>query len=575
MDINKQIQTPANALDLTLMLKNAYDDIQENVLINGKLLSELPNVVALADTFKMNLNQAAVFCAIYSLTEREIEATEIGLQSALRPFIWKNSKKLRQDLRELKRMGYIRSFRNYGNIHYVIDNEINRALDENDLHAIMNTGPVGIDRALEYFNDRLLNFGSPSQSEIANYLGDIQKANPNLNLVTYCEENDLFDFQLDAFLLFAICTKTVIDSDPFDFKYLDLFISSNRRCLEMLRYNIVQEVWAPIKHGFVEFAGGSVVDSNPELKLTQKGYDFFFSEFDTAYLNVIKQKMARALTPMIQPEAIEEVPLFFNPDFQERIGRLQSILMPDTFQNYQNSFAKSARMKGMTVLFYGGPGCGKTEFVMQLSKQTGRPLMKVDITDFQSKWVGDSEKKLKSIFSQYRSACANATCKPILFLNECDQMIGKRVSINSSVDHMTNALQNILLEEMECFDGILIGTSNLTENMDAAFERRWLMKFKFDAPRPAALVSVWRSMLPELSVVEAQEIVQRFEFTPGEISNISKRYKIESILGLNTTPFKTIVSLCETEQYSNAHSMKSIGFNAEQFFSKDFLLNSN
>jgi hypothetical protein len=128
---------------------------------------------------------------------------------------------------------------------------------------------------------------------------------------------------------------------------------------------------------------------------------------------------------------------------------------------------------------------------------------------------------------------------------------------------------------MECFDGILIGTSNLTENMDAAFERRWLMKFKFDAPRPAALVSVWRSMLPELSVVEAQEIVQRFEFTPGEISNISKRYKIESILGLNTTPFKTIVSLCETEQYSNAHSMKSIGFNAEQFFSKDFLLNSN
>lgn len=575
MNIEKHTPSSANALDLTSLLKNAFDEIQANLLFMGKNLTELSNLVALADAFKMNISQAAVFCAIYNLTEREQDPTEIRLQSVLKPIFWKNTKLMREELRELKRLGYISSFTRDNQPCYLICENMNLALDQNDLAAILNNSPVGIHRLLEYFNDRLMNYSSPSQIEISNYIGDIRKSNPTLNLITYCEEHDMFDYPLDAYLLLAICTKAVIESEPFDFKYLDLFISYNRRLLELLRHKVVQETWQPIANGLVEFAGGDVLDSNPELKLSPKGYDFFFNEFDAEYLKVIKQKMARSLTPAIKPADIEEVELFFNPEFEARGQRLESILMPSSFQDYQNSFAKNAKMKGLTVLFYGGPGCGKTEFVMQLCKRTGRPLIKVDVTNFQSKWVGDSEKKLKAIFSEYRSICANSECKPILFFNECDQMIGKRIAITSSVDHMTNALQNILLEEMENFDGILIGTTNLTDNLDAAFERRWLMKLKFDSPRPAALVSVWRALLPELALAEAEELVQRFDFTPGEISNISRRYKIEAILGFHETPLQTIISLCETEQYSNVNITKSIGFNSEKFLATGFSHHSN
>jgi SpoVK/Ycf46/Vps4 family AAA+-type ATPase len=155
---------------------------------------------------------------------------------------------------------------------------------------------------------------------------------------------------------------------------------------------------------------------------------------------------------------------------------------------------------------------------------------------------------------------------PILFLNECDQIIGKRVGIRNSVDQMTNALQNILLEQMEQFNGIMIGTTNLTKNMDDAFERRWLMKFEFEAPNDMAKMSIWKSAIKGLRQQEALALVQQFDFTPGEINNVARRFVVESLLGLQKNRLETLIDLCRSEHYQNI-SQSNIGFSFDKSLS--------
>jgi SpoVK/Ycf46/Vps4 family AAA+-type ATPase len=218
-------------------------------------------------------------------------------------------------------------------------------------------------------------------------------------------------------------------------------------------------------------------------------------------------------------------------------------------------------MKGITILFHGDPGCGKTEYSLQLAKKTNRPLMKIDITDFQSKWLGESEKQLKQIFADYRTVCeSNHNNIPILFLNECDQIIGKRISISSSLDQITNGIQNILLEEMESFNGILIGTSNLVNNMDEAFERRWLLKLQFTSPTQSARVHIWKSKIKGLKTKDALMLATQFDFTPAEISNIAKKYAMEKLLGLKKSQILTIIELGESERFIRQNQVRCVGF---------------
>lgn len=91
-------------------------------------------------------------------------------------------------------------------------------------------------------------------------------------------------------------------------------------------------------------------------------------------------------------------------------------------------------------------------------------------------WVGESEKNIKGIFDDYKQKVKQSVKAPILLFNEADAIIGKRqVGAERAVEKMENSIQNIILQEIEQLDGILIATTNLAENMDKAFERRFLM----------------------------------------------------------------------------------------------------
>jgi SpoVK/Ycf46/Vps4 family AAA+-type ATPase len=253
------------------------------------------------------------------------------------------------------------------------------------------------------------------------------------------------------------------------------------------------------------------------------------------------------------------VELFFNSNFQHELKKVEILLGRNHFRQYCREFAKASRMKGITALFHGDPGCGKTEYVLQLARATKRPIMKLNVTDFMSKWIGDSELNLTRVFDRYKQFVKDNPIAPILFLNECDQIIGKRVGVNDSVDQMSNALQNILLEQLENFHGILIGTSNLVNNMDKAFERRFLLKLEFPAPEAETQIRIWQSLMPNLPLDVIERIIAMYNFSPSEINNVVKRYRIEKMIVPKTKECEAILSLCESEKF-DTQKISNIGF---------------
>ncbi len=95
---------------------------------------------------------------------------------------------------------------------------------------------------------------------------------------------------------------------------------------------------------------------------------------------------------------------------------------------------------------------------------------------------------------------------------------------------MENSIQNIILQEMEKLDGILIATTNLTTNLDNAFERRFLYKIRFDRPDEKVKEQIWASMLPTLSEEDARELAHGFDFSGGQIENIVRKKEIKFII---------------------------------------------
>jgi len=186
-------------------------------------------------------------------------------------------------------------------------------------------------------------------------------------------------------------------------------------------------------------------------------------------------------------DAIKPKKMYYNPRETGEIQKLISLLSEENYHKIQDRLDGKGMRKGFACLFSGEPGTGKTETVWQVARETKRNIMQVDISDTKSCWYGESEKKIKEIFDTYRNAVDDSAIAPILLFNEADAVIGKRKVFNSlsrAVDQTDNAIQNIILQEIENLSGILIATTNLTQNMDNAFERRFLYKIIFDKPGP-------------------------------------------------------------------------------------------
>ncbi|MBN2825268.1 MAG: ATP-binding protein, partial [Campylobacterales bacterium] len=217
------------------------------------------------------------------------------------------------------------------------------------------------------------------------------------------------------------------------------------------------------------------------------------------------------------------------------------------------------------IIFYGVPGTGKTMTAMSLAKSLRKPILSFDCSKILSMYVGESEKNVRKIFDDFKELSEQAKVDPILLLNEADQFLSSRSEgAGSSADKMHNQMQNIFLEQIEKFEGILIATTNLLNNIDKAFSRRFNYKVEFKKPQMKHRIRLWQLMLPENADYEEgfdMETLAKYELTGGQISLIIKNtaYKVavrdESIFGM-----KDFVDEIAKEMGSNFDKTISMGF---------------
>jgi SpoVK/Ycf46/Vps4 family AAA+-type ATPase len=217
------------------------------------------------------------------------------------------------------------------------------------------------------------------------------------------------------------------------------------------------------------------------------------------------------------------------------------------------------------VMFYGHPGTGKTMTAYSLAKSLKRQVLAFDCSKILSMYVGESEKNVRKIFDTYYDLTQKTKSEPILLLNEADQFLGARSQgTGSSSDQMHNQMQNIFLEQIENFEGLLVATTNLLENIDPAFSRRFNYKIEFKKPNREQRVLLWEKMLPSAAPYKDDidvNVLAEYALTGGQINLVIKNtaYSVatqeEPVFGLSD-----FLKEIEKEKSGTFDSEKSMGF---------------
>jgi len=267
----------------------------------------------------------------------------------------------------------------------------------------------------------------------------------------------------------------------------------------------------------------------------------------------------------LKPEtSLEDVVL--HPKTREVLQTVVKQVDKNVYKKLKKWGIKDSR-KGIDarIIFYGAAGTGKTMTAMSLAKTLKKPILSFDCSKILSMYVGESEKNVRRVFDEFKELSKKAKVEPILLLNEADQFLGARSEgAGSSADKMHNQMQNIFLEQIENFDGILIATTNLLGNIDKAFSRRFNYKIEFKKPSKKQRVRLWQFMLPENADYEEgfdMKELAKYELTGGQINLVIKNtaYKVamrdESIFFMND-----FISVIENEVGSNFGDSASMGF---------------
>jgi AAA+ superfamily predicted ATPase len=174
--------------------------------------------------------------------------------------------------------------------------------------------------------------------------------------------------------------------------------------------------------------------------------------------------------------------------------------------------------KGTVMLFYGPPGTGKTATCEAIAARLDKKLGIANYANIHSRWLGDSEKNITAIFDEAK------TKDCVLIFDEAEALFGQRLPETYSTDRMYNIMTNILMQVIEQFDGVVILTTNREIVIDEAFERRILLKLKFEMPKAEERTRIWQAFFTEKAPLSEDvnfvELGKRFELSGGEIKNV-------------------------------------------------------
>ena len=405
------------------------------------------------------------------------------------------------------------------------------------------------DRLNEIFEEDDIN-----QWDRSDMVRDLVKNNMHL---PYCKVMDSYDLCSQDFLLANVFANKLVNEDDDNIgtgdweDYLHMK-SQVRRTLKSLKDGTSPLI---VKGVFEAKSDDGVRDPN-YYHFTAAAKEALFPDME---FTSSSDKVDKKLTPYT---TFAPKQLYYAPHVQSQIDRLAELLQPEQFRHVTERLSENGMRKGFACLFYGSPGTGKTETVNQLARRTGRDVLMVDVTQIKSCWVGESEQNIKALFDRYRKCVKEMPVAPILLFNEADAVLGiRQEGAQKAVDKMENSIQNIILQEMETLEGIMIATTNLTCNLDKAFERRFIYKIEFERPTLEAKQQIWKTMIPALSDEHARSLARDYDLSGGQIENIARKRTVELILSGNEPTLDQMREYCAGEILNSKQEKRArIGF---------------
>lgn len=544
----------SDSIPLDVQFQEVFEHLTRTSLQQELDPASVPAVRKLSKQLGFMPEEIVVMAAAFGLYKKGRRVPQLKVELLTAPYFHFRSMQM-EAIDRLIKYGFFTEVEMEGKDCYQLPRQVYQSVLWDKPEALIKLRPVGLERMLEYFHTHVLNRNSTyDEVNLMEEFSFLSEMNEELTL----SRQVLGKMStMEAFVVMAVCANKLFYDVPFDSGMLRKFFGVSISTRNMLRA-IAAEKCVFILSGHIRITGSGLVDDEPQLELTEAGIDYYLQELPRDILQNLLRRDMRLPAHAIKANQIDAVKLIFDAGMQRQADDLKQLMMPAFYERYQRSLSKHTRMRGITVLFYGVSGTGKTELALQLARQSKRDLFRFDVGQILSKWVGDSEKNLKSRLREYRYYQQQSEHPPILFLNECDQLLSKRLNITQSVDQMRNTMQNILLEELETFEGILIATTNMTMNLDPAFERRFLYKVRFNAPDRHITAQLWKLALPRLSAAQADTLAAQFAFMPGEMQNIAVKLRLRRMLQPRCPYFETAMQLCREEKWGE--SLVQLGF---------------
>jgi len=332
------------------------------------------------------------------------------------------------------------------------------------------------------------------------------------------------------------------------------------------------ELTGPMEHLFSEHVGtlmekGLVCTSyvwNRENNTSDTEYYRISPDAATLFKGreeLIDKRAVSSIGSFISPETIERKELFFSPEDSRDLDRILHAALPKEYDRIIAALKARRLRPCLSVLMYGPPGTGKTELSLQIALQTGRALLKADASKLNGIYIGEGEINFRNLFQTYRYICAVSDLAPILFVDEGDSLLSKRITeVVRAADKDANSVQNVILEELNSLPGLVIVTTNLVGNMDEAMFRRFMIKAQFHLPDVETRAAIWRSKLPALTEQEAAVLASQFPFSGGLIDNVVSVATTDEILYEKTVSLNDLLAYCAAEVVGQQTERRKIGF---------------
>ncbi|HAA1499632.1 TPA_asm: AAA family ATPase [Campylobacter jejuni] len=216
------------------------------------------------------------------------------------------------------------------------------------------------------------------------------------------------------------------------------------------------------------------------------------------------------------------------------------------------------------IIFYGPAGTGKTMSALAMAKSMKKSVLSFDCSKILSKWVGESEQNVRKIFDTYKNIVQTCKQSPILLLNEADQFLSTRVDGSSGSDKMHNQMQNIFLEQIERFSGVIIATTNFLESLDSAFSRRFDYKIEFQKPDFKDRLKIWEKFLPKKALFEKDfdiNILSNYELSGAQILMVVKNTALKVAVSKDGVfKMQDFIESIQKELNSSFDKSKIVGF---------------